>query len=109
MFFNQNRSAALRDDAVREALSVVVDREEIIADMLFTQGVPITAPIAIASSTIESNDDSEESPLDNVATAKQLLADAGWQTNSRLLEKEIDGTAETLTLTPRTSNARCCG
>lgn len=106
VFFNQNRSAALRDDAVREALSLVVDREEIIADMLFTQGVPITAPIAIASSTIESNDDSEESSLDNVATAKQLLADAGWQTNSQgLLEKEIDGTTETLTLTLRTSNA----
>ncbi len=106
VFFNQNKSVVLRDDAVREALSLVVDREEIIQETLFTQGVPINGPIAGTLSALESSEDSNESTDDRVAQAKQILQDAGWlENNQGRLEKEIDGNTETLRITLKTSNA----
>jgi peptide/nickel transport system substrate-binding protein len=107
IFFNQNKSAALRDPAVREALSIAIDRNALIEKTLFGYGVSTNVPVPLQGDTIESMDSS------NVATsspsiehAKQILHDAGWISNNLgLLEKQVDGSAETLSFTLRTSNA----
>jgi peptide/nickel transport system substrate-binding protein len=106
IFFNQNRSAALRDKAVREALSVVVNRDELIEKALGGFGVPISGPVAHTSDALQSVDGSNVTDhAGEIERAKKILSDAGWITNNLgLLEKQVDGRAETLSLTLKTSN-----
>lgn len=107
IFFNQNKSAALRDPVVREALSLAIDRDRLIKTTLHGQGVPILPPVATSTGAVESEDGSNvPTATSSVERAKQLLNDAGWVTNNLgLLEKQVDGSAETLSFTLRTSNA----
>ncbi len=104
VFFNQNKIAALRDAEARHALSVASNREEIINTALHGYGVPITSPTSFATGAVESE---ERSPATATSTeAASILSEAGWvKNNLGLLEKQIDGTAETLSFTLRTSNA----
>ncbi|EKD58327.1 MAG: hypothetical protein ACD_56C00148G0008 [uncultured bacterium] len=44
VFFNQNKSVALADDAVRTALEMSVDRQQIIDTLLHGEGVPLSSP-----------------------------------------------------------------
>jgi peptide/nickel transport system substrate-binding protein len=106
IFFNQNRSAALRDPAVRQALTTAIDRDELIKLSLFGYGVPITSPIIDGSSGLEFEDSSEDTTSSSsLEAAKVTLESAGWLMNNRgLLEKQIDGTTEVLSITLRTSN-----
>ncbi|HEY0964808.1 MAG TPA: peptide ABC transporter substrate-binding protein [Candidatus Paceibacterota bacterium] len=106
IFFNQNKSAALRDPVVREALSISIDRTRLIEKALHGQGVPILPPVASTSDAVESGNGSNVSATSSVERAKQILKDAGWISNNLgLLEKQVDGSAETLSVTLRTSNA----
>lgn len=106
IFFNQNKSAALRDAAVREALTVAIDREALIEKSLFGQGVPIYAPVAMSADTLESKDGLKDTASSTrVEQAQRILSNAGWiKNNLGLLEKQIDGSAETLSITLKTSN-----
>jgi peptide/nickel transport system substrate-binding protein len=105
VFLNQNKSVALRDPSVREALDTAIDRDALIEKSLHGYGVPITGPISNTLNTLES---SEGSPT-TTTTAKNspaILDENGWTKNNLgLLEKQIDGQAETLSFTLRTSNA----
>lgn len=104
VFFNQNKVAALRDPAVREALSVAIDRQDIIATAVNGNGVPIYTPLPSTIDTIQSEEGSTDS-TSRVERAQKILSDAGWiKNNLGLLEKQIDGSATTLSLTIRTSN-----
>lgn len=107
IFLNQNKSAALRDDAVRTALSTAISRSEIIDTALYGYGVPTTQPIPTSENELESEEGSEvQTPEQAVQAARTILEEAGWQENSLgLLEKEIDESTETLSITLRTSNA----
>lgn len=106
VFLNPNRSAALRDDAVREALTTAIDRDELIRIALYGQGVPITGPVASLSDTLESEEGSDETEGTPTERAALILEENGWTKNNiGLLEKQIDGSTETLTITIRTSNA----
>ena len=107
IFFNQNKSAALRDPAVREALSVAVNRDGLIQNSLGGYGVPMNGPVVQSDNALQSVDGSNVTDhAAEVERAKKILNDAGWITNNLgLLEKQIDGSAETLSLTLKTSNA----
>lgn len=104
VFFNQNKSVALRDEAVREALSAATNRNALVENSLYGSGVPITSPISDLGSALES----EEGSLKATTTrdAAKILNEGGWvKNNLGLLEKQVDGSAETLSFTLRTSNA----
>jgi peptide/nickel transport system substrate-binding protein len=104
IFFNQNKSVALRDPAVREALDIALDRGEIVEKTMSGYGVPIASPIATLIDKIESSEGSKATTTET-QSATSLLDSAGWlKNNLGLLEKQIDGTAETLSFTLRTSN-----
>ncbi len=104
IFFNQNKSVALRDPAVREALDIALDRDEIVQKTMSGYGVPIASPIATLVDTIESSEGSKATTSE-VQSVTSLLDSAGWlKNNLGLLEKQVDGTAETLSFTLRTSN-----
>ncbi len=102
LFFNQNKSVALRDAAVRDALEHVIDRETLIENTLFGHGIAIDMPLPSMSS-MEAN-----TPFDHdtkIKEATEKLTRAGWQRNqNNVWEKRIDGSAVTLALTIRTAN-----
>lgn len=106
VFFNQNRSSALLDDAVREALSVSINRNQLIDDVLSGYGVPIKAPIASLVVTIESEEPNLSSTTSTaIEQAREVLVSGGWEQNELgFWEKEIDDVDTTLSLTIRTSN-----
>lgn len=106
IFFNQNRSPALRDSAAREALSTALDRDVLIETALFGHGVPISGPTTFTTTAIES-----ERGIDDTATntpaerAIEILEANSWTRNSLgLWEKKIDKDLTTLSVTLRTSN-----
>ncbi len=107
IFFNQNRSAALRDKAAREALSLAIDKNKIIAEVLNGFGVPTEKPILADLSTLESSSTSaENSPVFSQEAALDKLSSGGWKkTTAGLWEKKIDQTTETLSITIKTSNS----
>ena len=107
VFFNQNRSASLRDKAAREALNVAIDRDVLVDEILNGYGVPITKPTLSSSSELESEStETEESIISPIETAKNILVDGGWEQNAAgFWEKEIDDTVETLSFTLKTSNS----
>jgi peptide/nickel transport system substrate-binding protein len=105
IFFNQNKSVALRDAAVREALELVIDRTAIVDEVLLGYGVPTASPIPPTDDTVHfgSQEDSNASTSVEVATTK--LTKAGWQKNQNgAWEKRIDGNTVILSVTLRTAN-----
>lgn len=101
LFFNQNKSVALRDAAVREALDLAIDRNVLVENVLSGYGVPTDTPLP------PTNTDSQLPPrtIDVVAETTRILTRAGWQKNQNgLWEKRIDGNAVTLAFTVRTAH-----
>ncbi|MFM2340073.1 MAG: hypothetical protein RLZZ360_709 [Candidatus Parcubacteria bacterium] len=100
LFFNQNKSIALRDAAVREALEVAIDRNALVTTVLSGYGVPTDTPLPPTSAdyTIPTQE------KDVIQETTRMLTKAGWQKNQNgLWEKRIDGSAVTLAFTVRTA------
>lgn len=76
IFFNQDKSTILADDAVRKALVWGVDRNTIIQQSLQGEGGPIHTPIL--EGYVGYNADVEKYGLD-VEKGKSLLDEAGWK------------------------------
>lgn len=106
VFFNQNRLPLLRDEAVREALALVVDREILIDRALNGFGSPTTSPIPPGFGFAEEVTDEVLDPETRLESARATLENGGWsQTESGSWQKEIDDTATTLSLTLRSANS----
>jgi peptide/nickel transport system substrate-binding protein len=107
IFFNQNRSTAMRDASARKALTTVLNRDALVEKAFFGHGVPITEPIGFIEPELES----EEGTNNAVATsgmelAIKILEDGDWEKNDiGIWEKKIDKELITLGVTLRTSNA----
>lgn len=106
IFFNQNRSPALRDQAVRQALSVSIDRQRIIDEVLGGYGVPTTNAVLLKENELESeNTNLTDAPTSSLSTAHDILVKGGWKQNETgFWEKEINKSAELLSITIKTSN-----
>ncbi len=106
VFFNQNRSAALRDAGARKALASAIDRTAIIDVALQGHGVPTWSPTISVAPTLESGDSIVDSATGTPATeAIAILKNSGWSKNTAgLWEKQIDKETVTLTIVIRTSN-----
>jgi peptide/nickel transport system substrate-binding protein len=76
IFYNQNRSATLKDHAVREALTRGTNIKELISKVLGNDGVQVNGPIL--SGMLGFNPEMKTYPYD-VEQAKKLLDDAGWK------------------------------
>jgi peptide/nickel transport system substrate-binding protein len=107
IFFNQNRSAVIRDQAVREALTLAVDRERLVSETLSGFGVPTHLPIIIEPNSIESTDKPDHHNTKDLAAAEAVLRSGGWRkTESGSWVKRIDGIDEILGLTIKTGNSQ---
>lgn len=106
IFFNQNRSVALRSKSVRQALTAVINRNEIIDNALLGFGVPIDTTIHFSPSELQSPEVTLENlNEDLVKSASAILETDGWKKNDLgYWEKEIDKEPVTLTITIKTSN-----
>ncbi len=106
VFFNQNRSAAIRDKAAREALNLAVDRTKLIDELLHGYGFPITEPMPSAFSTLESNRTEDSAAAFSLDAATQVLENGKWSKNDAgFWEKKIDGDTQILSVTLKTSNS----
>lgn len=107
IFFNQNRSAVLRDPSVREALTVGLDRSLLIDTALYGFGVPIGSPTTFTEPELESEDGIDDTATTSpAARAAEILEAGGWTKDALgIWEKEIDDTVTPLRITLRTSNA----
>ena len=108
IFFNQNRSSALRDSAVREALNTAIDRVALIDTVLYGHGIPIDSPVPPGFLTLESQDTEAAITTDDqsrIEQAKTILQNGGWtQGDNGSWSKEIDEETISLSVTLTTAN-----
>ncbi len=105
VFFNQNKSPALRDIGVREALELAIDRETILNTALLGYGVPINTPVPPRHDTVDSLSIATASSSPDLEAASTRLTKAGWnKTPNNTWEKRIDGNLVTLSVALRTAN-----
>lgn len=82
IYFNQNRSTVLRDNSVREALNAVIDRDDLINEVLDGYGVSIDSPIPPGFIELpESTSTATTEGLDKMTLARSILTDGGWTQN----------------------------
>lgn len=107
IFLNQNRSAALRDKAAREALNIAIDRNDLITKVLSGYGVPTTKPILDTNIALESSStEAGVNATSSLTLARETLLAGGWKQNDLgFWEKKINQNTETLSLTIKTSNS----
>ncbi len=85
VFFNQGQNIALQDKRVRQALSLAIDRNDLVNEVLNGDGETRLGPIS--SSLLESQDQSGSFSPD---AANKMLDDAGWaNTDSGVRQKSI--------------------
>jgi peptide/nickel transport system substrate-binding protein len=105
VFINQTKSPALRDKGARTALSVAIDRTELINTVLGGYGIPLSSPIpegfgiSVPASTTDTG-------VDAVEQARAILNDTGWKLNteSGVWEKDIEKTRTPLSVSIATVN-----
>lgn len=93
IFFNQNRSPALRDHSARQALNAAVNRDKLIQKALNGQGIPLASPLPNYQEELAE----KENPVD-------ILLSNGWTQKNGVWEKVIDNNTETLTVNIKTAN-----
>jgi peptide/nickel transport system substrate-binding protein len=108
LFFNQNKSAALLDPAVREALEVMIDREALVRDVMSGHSIPTSSPVPPGFLTLESSRTTASttpSLEERTAAAAAILTKAGWKQNDNdIWEKTTGDETISLSVTISTSN-----
>ncbi len=108
IYFNQNKSAALRDKSVREALDVVLNKQALVDKVLYGYGIPTSSPVPPGFLDVESNDSEGEVLSDDVRQrkAESILTAGGWSKSEQgTWQKVIDKTTVTLSVSLDTANA----
>ncbi|MFM2381725.1 MAG: hypothetical protein RLZZ76_492 [Candidatus Parcubacteria bacterium] len=104
IYFNQNKSVALRDKSARQALNTAIDRRALVQSILFGYGKETYSPVP-PGFLAETTPQTEEERMDRLEKAQSILRDGGWQKNeSGTWEKEIDKNKVTLSVSLATAN-----
>ncbi len=75
VFFNANKDSVLTNIAIRKALSLAINRKQLIQNVLDGNGFPIMGPVPPGMGTIQTPIPSNPNV---VARAAQVLKNAGW-------------------------------
>ncbi len=106
VFFNQNHSKVLLDNTVRQALNLSAPKERIVSEVLHGFGQTLNGPIPpeLLNWIDPAVTQSYEA---RVASAKTMLAKAGWTLNPKtgILEKKSKGATLTLSFSISTGDA----
>ncbi|MEX0912965.1 MAG: ABC transporter substrate-binding protein [Candidatus Paceibacterota bacterium] len=105
VFFNQNKNPALRDPSARAALEVLIDRDEIVAEVVNGYGRPAYSPIPPEWLETEEATTVRRSKEERLVAAREILESNGWtqSTNGRWI-KTIDGVDTPFLFTIRSAN-----
>jgi peptide/nickel transport system substrate-binding protein len=109
IYFNQNKSAALRDKSARQALSLVIDREALLDKVVGGHGIVTTSPIpsGFLTQSASSTATVATTTINIIEKAQSILRDGGWIKNEGgTWEKEIDKKKVVLALTLSTANSQ---
>lgn len=98
VFFNQQQNSVLAEKAVRHALLVAVDREQLIQNALRGEGIQINTPIP---SGFRGHNPEIHPPDPDTEAANTILEDAGWKMGENGI-REKDGSQLTFTLSTTT-------
>lgn len=102
VYFNQNKSVALRDESVRRALDAALDKEALVQEVLGGYGIPTDSPVPVGLLS-QAATSTEEAP--GAASPETILQEGGWtRTEDGIWEKEIDDVPVTLSITIKTAN-----
>jgi len=102
IYFNQNKSIALRDIAARKALAAAIDRDDLINTVLGGFGIPTRTPVPSGFVPVES---ASSSATEVTMRPETILVEGGWQKNSDgKWEKDINDETTILSFTVTTSN-----
>jgi peptide/nickel transport system substrate-binding protein len=104
VFFNQNKSTALRNGAAREALNTAVNKHELVNSILKGYADPLASPVPQGFGI-----DIPSQPVTattSLATARRILEAGGWSINPEtgIYELEIDSVATPLAFSIATIN-----
>jgi len=108
LFFNQNKSAALRERSARAALNAAIDREALIDTVLGGYGTALTTPIppgfGVAIAPTPETSTTTETALNH---ARGILRESGWKLNEEtgVWEKTIDDIVTPLAFSITTVNS----
>ncbi len=92
LYFNQNQNPVLADSAVRKALDISVDRDDIVSNQLNGYGVAIHNALTLNIST-----STRYSGKPDMQRAIDILEKGGWKKNSEgIFEKTVKTTKNTL-------------
>jgi peptide/nickel transport system substrate-binding protein len=78
LFFNQNKSTVLRDQKVRQALNMAVNKEKLVNEILNGFGVALNGPIPPPVLAFE-----KQTSDFNLEEAKKILDAAGWKIDDK--------------------------
>ncbi len=102
IFFNQNRSPALRRSEVREALASAINRENLIEAALNGRGEAIDSPVPPGFMT---RLEATNTPTSTPRSPADILSTTGWSQNSDgIWSRDIDGQETELTIDIATAN-----
>jgi len=101
VFFNASEEPVFAHKEVREALSLAIDRDTIVNQVLGGYATPLMGPVPPGSGVpaIPTPD-----PATRIADAAKVLTDAGWTYDSSARAWKLAKSSETLSVTLRTSN-----
>lgn len=108
VFFNQNQSKVLANKEVRKALNLASPKTQIITDVLGGYGVAINGPLPESLyPSIEQASLATTTLLENIASAKEILAQGGWKENpeTHILEKKVGNATIPLSFSISTGDA----
>lgn len=94
-YFNQSQQPIFVDKAVRQALDLAVDKNNIVAKVLNGYGKTINGPLPFLE---QENQNSTTTHADNIAKAKSILEKAGWRKNAANIYEKVDKKKKTVTL-----------
>lgn len=104
LFFNQNKSAALRQLEVRKILEAAIDKNELVATALNGDAVAATGPIPVGFE-MEGQSVTATSTADTVENLQKRLTTNGWdKNNDGIWVKKIDGVDTELRVDIATAN-----
>jgi peptide/nickel transport system substrate-binding protein len=103
LYFNQNKSAALRDPSVRKALNAALNKEALVAAVLDGYALPSDSPVPSGFAPVQST--SSKASSTQSTSAEEILEAGGWaKTPNGTWEKEIDKEKVTLSVSLTTAN-----
>ena len=96
LYFNQNQQPIFTDISVRKALRAAIDKEKIVADVLFGYGRTIDGPLPFLQG--ETIDEGTATTSTNyVEDAQKILESGGWVPNALGVYEKTNKTKKTIT------------